>query len=68
MHSFDFDKSRSFLEYMIEKNPENKELIQAYVKLVEKRLNLILPTLKVMPSLRRTGKRTKQRESKQIQK
>ncbi len=35
MNSIDFDKCRVFLENMIEKNPENKELIQAYVKLIE---------------------------------
>jgi molecular chaperone DnaK (HSP70) len=37
MNDFDFNKSRLFLETMIEKTPENKDLIQAYVKLIEKK-------------------------------
>ena len=35
MNNIDFDKCRYFLENMIEKNPESKDLIQAYVKLIE---------------------------------
>lgn len=30
-----YDSCRIFLESMIEKNPENKELVNAYIKLIE---------------------------------
>lgn len=53
MNNCDFDKSRNFLEYMIEKNPENKELIQAYVKLIEKKTEFDIAYFKGDAELRK---------------
>ena len=37
MNDWIFNECRNFLESMINKEPENKELIQAYIKLIEKK-------------------------------
>jgi putative N-acetylmannosamine-6-phosphate epimerase len=37
MNSFDFNNCRFFLEEIIKNNPENKEYISAYIKLIEKK-------------------------------
>ena len=50
MNHIDFNRCRIFLEKMIEQKPDSSELIQAYVKLIEKKLNLIFLGLKQMKS------------------
>jgi hypothetical protein len=37
MNSLDFNNCRAFLEHMIQQQPQINELIQAYVKLIEKK-------------------------------
>jgi molecular chaperone DnaK (HSP70) len=37
MNGWDFNNCRAFLEYMIQENTENSELIKAYVRLIEKK-------------------------------
>lgn len=37
MNGWDFNNCRAFLERMIHENPDNAELVKAYVKLVEKK-------------------------------
>lgn len=37
MNSWDFGQCRIFLEAMIAKHPDNKELVLAYIKLIEKK-------------------------------
>lgn len=37
MNNYDFYNCRLFLEGMIQNHPDNNELIQAYVKLIEKK-------------------------------
>lgn len=37
MNGFDFSNCKAFLEFMINQNPENTELIKAYTKLIEKK-------------------------------
>ncbi|ENO84290.1 hypothetical protein [Thauera linaloolentis] len=53
MNNFDFEKSRNFLEFMIEKNPDNKELIQAYVSLIEKKTDFDIEYIKGDADLRK---------------
>ncbi len=37
MNNIDFNNCRVFLERMIQEHPENKDFLQAYVKLIEKK-------------------------------
>lgn len=37
MNNYDFSQCRFFLEDMLAKYPDNKELVSAYIKLIEKK-------------------------------
>lgn len=46
MNDFNFNNCRNFLERMIEANPDNAELVKAYVKLIEKKAEVDIQFLK----------------------
>jgi len=53
MNYIDFNNCRIFLEKMIEQKPDNSELIQAYVKLIEKKAEFDISWLKTDEELRK---------------
>lgn len=52
MNQWDFNNCRIFLEDMIRANPENKDLISAYQRLIEKKADFELSYLKADADLR----------------
>lgn len=46
MNDFNFNNCRNFLERMIESNPDNAEIVKAYVKLIEKKAEVDIQFLK----------------------
>lgn len=46
MNDFNFNNCRNFLERMIQSNPDNTELVKAYVKLIEKKSEVDIQFLK----------------------
>lgn len=52
MNQWDFNNCRLFLEEMIRANPENKDLISAYQKLIEKKADFEIAFLKADTGLR----------------
>jgi hypothetical protein len=46
MNQWDFNNCRLFLEQMIRNHPENKEMILAYQKLIEKKVDFEISFLK----------------------
>ncbi|MBU2926449.1 hypothetical protein Q4530_07350 [Colwellia sp. 1_MG-2023] len=46
MNDFNFNNCRNFLERVIEANPENSELVKAYVTLIEKKTEADIQFLK----------------------
>jgi hypothetical protein len=53
MNNVDFQNCRLFLEAQIEKNPENHELIKAYVRLIEKKTEFDISWFKGDEELRK---------------
>ena len=53
MNYIDFNSCRIFLEKMIEQKPDSSELIQAYVKLIEKKAEFDISWLKTDEELRK---------------
>ncbi|PKM42408.1 MAG: hypothetical protein CVV05_18490 [Gammaproteobacteria bacterium HGW-Gammaproteobacteria-1] len=52
MNQWDFNNCRLFLEEMIRANPENRDLIGAYQKLIEKKADFEISFLKADADLR----------------
>lgn len=52
MNQWDFNNCRLFLEEMIRANPENKDLIGAYQKLIEKKADFDISFLKADADVR----------------
>lgn len=53
MNYIDFNNCRIFLEKMIEQKPDNSDLIQAYIKLIEKKAEFDISWLKTDEELRK---------------
>ncbi|MGZ9898999.1 hypothetical protein [Shewanella gaetbuli] len=49
MDKFDFDGCQDFLEYMIQRCPDNTEYLNAYVKINEMKLKLELASISNSP-------------------
>lgn len=67
MNSWDFNNCRAFLEFMIQENPENAELVKAHVKLIEKKTDFDIAVSSHNADVQKNWENSQQEQSKNWQ-